>query len=303
MDGFNFSRQHDARILQGNSTTTILSLLDNAADVFNATADVSSAIVVALHHAGKPQRAEILRRYDRPDGQLSRLRGNMQILPSGNVVVGWSDNSYMTEFTEDGMIVAEASFASHRFVSYRGYKYAWVGNPGDPPVVRGFVYGASPRSTTTVLYVSWNGATEVATWRFWGSSINNTDADFRLLGSVPRTGFETSFQAEGGEKYVFAEAMASDGASLGRSWVEATLVHPGIGAAVSGDHGIGGIYRLPATETYLGMEVKYTGVMAAETLEALLRVALLVIVLVVLLRTCLSRWGRRRQPRSKWSRV
>src|ERR1700744_3370003 len=32
MDGFNFSKQHDARFIEQNATTTIISFLDNASD-------------------------------------------------------------------------------------------------------------------------------------------------------------------------------------------------------------------------------------------------------------------------------
>lgn len=213
---FNFSKQHDARVLdENNGNTTVLSFLNNAADEFNRTSSVSSAMVVALDTS--TMTATLLRSYDRPDGELSTLRGNVQSLPNGNILAAWSNNSYISEFTEDGQLVLEASFSSHRFVSYRGYKHAWVGHPIEAPSLNAYAYGTTTSTTTTVFHVSWNGATEVISWRFWGACSNATNTEFTPLGSVSRTGFETMFQASGSPLYVYAEGLAEGGVSLGVS--------------------------------------------------------------------------------------
>ena len=119
MDGFNFSSQHDARFQQENSSITIISFLNNGADEYNATAAYSSAFLVALYTSISPMTARVIKQWKRPDHELSRLRGNMQILPNTNVVVGWSENGYLSEFTADGRCVLEARFVSSRFVTYR----------------------------------------------------------------------------------------------------------------------------------------------------------------------------------------
>jgi hypothetical protein len=49
LEGFNFSKQHDARFVEQNATTTVISFLDNAVDgKHNATSDHSTAYLVAL---------------------------------------------------------------------------------------------------------------------------------------------------------------------------------------------------------------------------------------------------------------
>ena len=104
--------------------------------------------------------ATLLHRALRPDGALTHLRGNMQHLANGNLLGAWSENGYISEHTPDNQVVFEASFASQRFVSYRAYKYNFIGQPLEPPIVKAFASVTERRDLTTVVYVSWNGATE-----------------------------------------------------------------------------------------------------------------------------------------------
>jgi hypothetical protein len=221
LDGFNFSRQHDARFIEYNATTEIISFLDNAADLVNTTSTYSSALLVALDISVTPMVAKVIRRWIRPDRELSRLRGNFQLLPNGNAFIGWSSNSYISEHTYDGELVMEAQFASYRFVTYRAYKFNFTGNPIEPPTLKTFVYGTSPATSTTACYVSWNGATEVESWAFYQSDSSMTSPSF--IGSTLKTGFETMFQSSGFESSVYAEAISADGKVLGRSPIEATI--------------------------------------------------------------------------------
>ena len=218
---FNFSSQHDARFREENSTTTIISFLNNASDGMHRTSAYSSALLVALHTSTIPMTANVITRWDRPDRQLSHLRGNMQILPNTNIFVGWSSNGYMTEFTADGHNVLEASFASERYTTYRAYKFNFTGHPSELPSLASYVYGVSSHTATTTIYVSWNGATEVTSWNFYGS---NQSAELVLLGNAKRSGFETMFMYTGYIACVYGEALAVDGRSLGNSSVQATIV-------------------------------------------------------------------------------
>jgi hypothetical protein len=218
LDGFNFSKQHDARFLHENSTHTVLSFLDNAADPFSETSDYSSALIISLDTSATPMIARVTRRWERPNRQLSRLRGNFQLLPSGNAFICWSENSYISEHSPDGEVLFEAKFKSHRFVTYRAYKFNFTGNPLEPPTLKAFVYGESPATSTTVLYVSWNGATEVKSWNFYRAE------DSILIGSKFKTGFETTYHSQGYQKEVYVEALAADGRLLGTSSIESTVL-------------------------------------------------------------------------------
>lgn len=64
------------------------------------------------------------------------------------------------------------------------------------------------------LYVSWNGATEVATWEVLAGP--ETD-QIKPIGSVPRHGFETAITVGTAERYVGVQAKDSLGRVLGTS--------------------------------------------------------------------------------------
>lgn len=224
LDGFNFSKQHDARFMKQNATTEVISFLDNASDDNSETSSYSSALVVELETSVTPKIARVVRRWIRPDGQLSRLRGNFQLLPNSNAFVGWSSNCYITEHTYDGELLLEARFTSQRFVTYRAYKFNFTGNPTEPPTLTSYVFGTTPETSTTVCFVSWNGATEVAAWDFHRNS--STTSQSSLLGRASKTGFETMFQITGFEPSIYAEAISAEGQVLGRSAVETADAPP-----------------------------------------------------------------------------
>ena len=218
--GFNFSSQHHARFWKENGTTSIVSFLNNASDRSksnNQTANWSSAFLVTLDTTA--MKATLTRSWDRPDQKLTRLRGAVQILPNTNVFVSWSDNGYTSEFSMDGELIQEAQFASKRFVDYRAYKFNFTARPVELPVLKALVYGASNSTITTAIYVSWNGATEVKSWRFYGIE-DSSGRNPLLLGTAAKTGFETVLVVAGHVRWTFAEGVAANGKVLGRSTLQ-----------------------------------------------------------------------------------
>ncbi|KAK2767468.1 hypothetical protein FQN54_003624 [Arachnomyces sp. PD_36] len=221
-NGFNFSYQHDARFQYQRGDITVISYLNNAADTITDTANYSSAQLVKLNTDSMT--ANLLSEWDRPDHNLTRLRGNVQVLDNGNAFVGWSANSYISEFTPEGELALEAQFLSERFATYRSYKFNFTGLPSEPPTLKAFAYGidSSAESTSTVSYVSWNGATEVVSWDFYASANDSLAEEFTYIGSTNKTGFETMFTVDGYMGYIIAEGIDKDGNSLGQSPIEAT---------------------------------------------------------------------------------
>jgi hypothetical protein len=64
------------------------------------------------------------------------------------------------------------------------------------------------------VYASWNGATEVASWRV----LSGGDLDkLEPAGSAPRRGFETAVTVYTHQPYVAVEAIDSKGRVLGTS--------------------------------------------------------------------------------------
>lgn len=213
LQGFNFSNQHDARVQSVNDTTMVLSLLDNASNNdhrIHPTASVSTALYIALDLINRT--AAVLLAIPRPDQGLSHLRGNVQHLTdSGNTVVGWSQNNYVSEHSASGELLAEARWTSSRFNAYRSYKFPWTAlNPTDPPIVSAVAYGSDAETLITVLHASWNGATEARSWQF--CAVDNEQEE--IIAQVSKTGFETVATVRGFWSHVHVKALDEHGQAL-----------------------------------------------------------------------------------------
>ena len=192
--------QHDAR-RHPDGTITIF---DNG----SVNKDVQSrGIVVEIDEDAMS--ATLLREYTHPDKVFSDTQGNVQVLPNGNVFMGWGSEPYFSEFSRDGKLLFDASFPSE-LESYRAFRFPWKGQPQEAPAV---VAESGPEDKVT-LYVSWNGATEVATWQVLAGP-----GPHRLepTASVPKKGFETVITAHTDEPYLGVKAKDRTGRVLGTS--------------------------------------------------------------------------------------
>lgn len=212
---FTFSKQHDAKFVESNGTHHIISFLNNASDEEFNEENMSSSLFVELDTSVKPMTAKAIRRYNRPDHQLSRLRGNTQLLPNDNVFTCWSKEGYISEHAGDGELLMTANFTSPRYSSYRGYKFEFTGRPTAPPDMVASVYGTDETNMVTTFWVSWNGATDVAWWNFYARANEFHDPVF--IGKTPRSDFETMYIARGYLDWVSAEAVDANGTILGKS--------------------------------------------------------------------------------------
>ena len=205
--------QHDARRLPDGTLT----LFDNGEQGEN---ERSRAIVVDLDEGS--MRASLVSEYVHTGRRLSLTQGNMQTLPNGDAFVGWGSEPGFSEFQGDGELLFDANFTAG-VESYRAFRFPWVGRPGDEPAVAAEP-GPSPGEIS--VHASWNGATEVASW---GILAGPAPDRLRTLGSVPRTGFETSMAARTDGPYVGVKALDRRGRTLGRS----AAIRPGERASQS----------------------------------------------------------------------
>ena len=205
--------QHDARRLPDGTLT----LFDNGEQGEN---ERSRAIVVDLDEGS--MRASLVSEYVHTGRRLSLTQGNMQTLPNGDAFVGWGSEPGFSEFHGDGELLFDANFTAG-VESYRAFRFPWVGRPGDEPAVAAEP-GPSPGEIS--VHASWNGATEVASW---GILAGPAPDRLRTLGSVPRTGFETSMAARTDGPYVGVKALDRRGRTLGRS----AAIRPGERASQS----------------------------------------------------------------------
>lgn len=203
----NFSWQHHARWHSGN----IITVFDNGAyETKNAErSDRSRGLKIALNL--DDMTAVLLQEYINPNNVLSQSQGSVQILPSGNIFVGWGYIAGYTEFTADGDAVCDAHFGAYAMFgfgwvkSYRAFKGDWVGMPQYPPDI---AMGFGLRKHT--VFVSWNGATEVAYWRLEiAEQPDSSDEEFEEVDTLPKTGFETAVDLVWG-KSGFVRMMALD---------------------------------------------------------------------------------------------
>jgi hypothetical protein len=107
------------------------------------------------------------------------------------------------------------------YESYRTFRLAWKGEPHTTPAVTAASSGSGSKRRT-VVYVSWNGATEVAGWQLLAGSSSKT---LSAVTSVGRNGFETKIAlpaaAAGAPAaaYVQVQALNAAGAVIGSSRV------------------------------------------------------------------------------------
>jgi hypothetical protein len=198
--GTRFGLQHDAR-MQPDGTLT---LFDNSAPPPQRKA--SRAITIALDHERK--RATLVQALKHPENLLSATQGGAQRLPNGGMFVGWGSRRYFTEYDAAGRLVLDGQFAIGGD-NYRAYKLPWQGRPARPPALV-----AQRRGDRIAARVSWNGATDVATWELWAGPRANA---LRRVKGQPRAGFETAISAVSAGPFVQVRALDANGAALGAS--------------------------------------------------------------------------------------
>ena len=187
-----FNWQHDARRLSNGD----ISVFDDGA--FPKLEDHSRALILRPDTGAK--KVTLVKAYVSPDKLLAKHQGGMQVLPNGHVFVGWGSEPYFTEFAKDGKVVFDAHFGKN-MDSYRAYRFSWTGHPRDKPAL--VVSGGK-------AYVSWNGATNVASWRL-------VDASGKKLAEATKTNFETALSVPKDTTMVRAEALDASGNVIGTS--------------------------------------------------------------------------------------
>ncbi len=196
--------QHDATV-QANGT---ISVFDNGA--VPKVHPQSRAIVLAINPQAKTD--TLLANYEHSSPKLSSAsQGSVQTLANGDTFVGWGAEPYFSEFGAGGQLLYDAHWHGS-YQSYRAYRFPWTGTPATPPAIA--VAGAAKRGAPVTVYASWNGATEVASWRVLAGP---SPTRLTPVASAAKDGFETAIATPGAEPYVAAQALNGAGAVLGDS--------------------------------------------------------------------------------------
>ena len=197
-----FAWQHDAQLHPGGVVTMFN---DNCCDITGAgvylapdgpTEGLSLKLNMANHtatadgpafHLGSTVHAEYM--------------GNFERLTGGGAFVGFGEQPFLSLFNQKGALIFDGAFPSPD-IAYRSYLQKWVGTPLTKP--RAVAAGNG-------VAVSWNGATQVTTWRVVNSS-------GKTIASRERDGFETTIPLGGASAGGMAvQALSASGKVLGTS--------------------------------------------------------------------------------------
>jgi hypothetical protein len=99
-EGTKTAFQHDARRHPDN----VITIFDNG----GARDAQSRGIAVKVDEDA--MKATLVGEYTRPDKTLADTQGNVQVLPGGNVFVGWGSEPLFSEFSPEGGLLFDASF-------------------------------------------------------------------------------------------------------------------------------------------------------------------------------------------------
>ena len=79
--------------------------------------------------------AELVREYLYPGGLFAENQANMQVLPNGNVFIGWGSEPFFSEFSRDGRLLYNANLPPET-ESHKAFRFPWEGRPPEDPAVK-----------------------------------------------------------------------------------------------------------------------------------------------------------------------
>ncbi len=206
--GAAFQWQHDVRLGSGST----VSLFDDhccqltGGGTYVPATGPSRGLVLNIDQ--QAHTATLAAQYTLGSDLDAQYMGDTQRLENGNVFVGWGSEPYFSEYSPSGRLLFEAELPGPN-LTYRATLQQWVGEPLTAPV------GAAVRAAgATTVYASWNGATQVVSWRILaGSAVDQLSA----VAKAPRAGFETAIPLGHSYTSFRVQALGADGRVIGES--------------------------------------------------------------------------------------
>lgn len=194
--------QHDGRILPSGE----VSFFDDGSNP--PEHKQSRAVRIALNFARHEARLSSQITHSPP--LLAASQGNVQTLPSGNLLIGWGGVPQISEYTPGGALLFDAHLP-YPMIFYRAYRHPWKGQPAAPPAI---VATLNDTNEETIVHASWNGATDVASWQVLAGS---APGSLHAQQTVPSSGFETTALLPQKHAYAQVQALNSSGQVIGTS--------------------------------------------------------------------------------------
>jgi EmrB/QacA subfamily drug resistance transporter len=206
--GAEFQWQHDV-VLAADSTITVFD--DHCCQLTGGGTSVpatgpSRGLVLELNQGTHV--ATLAAQYGNREGFKSEYMGDTQPLANSNTFVGWGSAPYFTEYSAAGKLLLEAEFPGHD-LSYRTMVEPWAGMPLSTPA------GAARSSAgKTTVYASWNGATQVVSWRVLAAA---GAGKLTAVATSAKSGFETDVAVPAGYSSFQLQALDAGGHVIGTS--------------------------------------------------------------------------------------
>ena len=195
--------QHDGRLLAGGEVT----FFDDGSSP--PIHHESRAVRIKLDF--KARRARIASVYThRNPPLLAASQGNMQTLADGNTLVGYGSVPAISEYGKAGALLLDAH-QPFDMSFYRAFRFPWSGRPLSPPAV---LASLNNTGEETIVHTSWNGATDVASWRVLAGERPDSLKPQTVIGDEA---FESSTTLPAKHTYAAAQALDAAGHVLGTS--------------------------------------------------------------------------------------
>jgi len=147
--------QHDGRVLSSGEVT----FFDDGSNP--PIHSQSRGVRIALDF--KTLQARLVSSYTHPNPPLlAPSQGNMQTLSDQNALVGYGGVPAISEYAARGGSLLFDAHLPFDMSFYRAYRFPWSGRPLSPPAI---IAALNNTGEETIVHASWNGATEVASWR------------------------------------------------------------------------------------------------------------------------------------------
>jgi hypothetical protein len=191
--------QHDGRVLPDGEVT----FFDDGSNppIHSQSRGVRIALDLETHEA------RLDAAYTHPNSPLlAASQGNMQTLTDGNALVGYGGVPAISEYAaSDGALLFDAHLPFDMSF-YRAYRFPWSGRPSNPPAI---LAALNDTGEETIVHASWNGATEVASWRVLAASSMGSLA---ARATIPASSDEFESSTTLPEKYPYLAVQALDAA-------------------------------------------------------------------------------------------
>ena len=205
--GADFQWQHDVVTYPGSPLITMFD--DHCCQItgggtYVSPTGASRGLVLKLDQ--KARTATLAGQYSHGSNFDSDYMGSLEPLANRNEMVGWGSSPFITEYSASGDMLLDARLPGSD-ITYRAEVEPWVGQPLTAPAA-----AARRKDGKTTVYASWNGATEVASWKVLSGAAGQT-----TVATAAKSAFETAIPVSQSYKTFTVQALDAQGTVIGTS--------------------------------------------------------------------------------------